>query len=203
MMMKVQTQLSLIALCCVSFLITFIDSVETELNLGNLPDLTKEKGKTFEIAGTVRIVSDRVIEVDNFNYAGGAPDPFFWIHPDPEPTVEDGVILQDTTPSNSCGTTTLDPVLADGQTTYRLEIPEGYTIYDFEGGSISVYCRAMFVNLGSVEIPEDIAELAVLPVMDDDDMECMGTGTDRFGLYDRIVKPIRYIFGMARNFIFS
>lgn len=163
-----------------------------EYYLGTLSNL-----KDFELAGDVYVMSDRVLEVRNFHYKGGAPDPFFWADSTPETPTQKGFILQDTSPTLSCGSVIIPATEStpfSNTTTYRLEFPDETSIYDVLGGTISLWCRAMFVNLGSIDLPEDLPEDLDLEETDDDDLQCSGQATDRFSLYDRVVVPITFMF---------
>merc|ERR1712232_1253471 len=162
-----------------------------EYYLGNLTD-----NKNFSLAGEVWVVSDRVVEIRHFNYEGKAPDPFRWADPTPEgPTNANGFILQDTFPTATCGTKIIPNMTAYAfakDPTYRVEFPEGTSIHDVFNGTISLWCRAMYVNLGSVKVPDSMDNL---PDTDEKDLLCDGVETDRFNLYDRLVKPVSYLLG--------
>lgn len=124
-------------------------------------------GLTHDVAGEVFVLSDRVLEVRNFAYDGTAPDAFFWADANAIPS-DEGFILSDAAPANSCGSTKLGA--SDGTVTYRLEFPEGSSIQDITGGSISVWCRDFGVNFGHLVIP-DVVE-GVLATADGPTLEC-------------------------------
>lgn len=150
--------------------------------------------KDFDLTGDVYLMSDRVLEVRGFHYKGGAPDPFFWADEQPLEPSQQGFILQDSSPTTSCGSVIIPATSTVGETvTYRLEFPDGQGIHNVLGGTISLWCRAMYVNLGSIDVPETLPD----DVLDtqDADLVCSGEATDRFSLYDRMVKPIGYLLG--------
>ena len=123
--------------------------------------------RAHDVAGDVYALSDRVLEIRNFVYDGTAPDAFFWIDGNAVPS-EEGIILSDAAPSNSCGSTKLGK--ADGSTAYRVEFPESTTIHNFTGGSLSIWCRAFGANFGELVIPDNLQEV---PTTDDGpDLEC-------------------------------
>ena len=124
-------------------------------------------GRAHDVAGDVYVLSDRVLEIKNFVYDGTAPDAFFWIGGKPVPS-EEGVILSDAAPSNSCGSTKLG--YADGSTSYRVEFPEGTTIHNFTGGSLSIWCRAFGANFGELIIPDNLQNIP--RAADGPDLEC-------------------------------
>jgi Electron transfer DM13 len=125
-------------------------AVADELVLGNFID------RFHEVSGEVVALSTRVLEVRGFTYDGTAPDAFFWADSSSVPTGA-GFILQDAAPLGSCGATQLGS--ADGTQTYRIEFPEGTSLADIAGGSISVWCRAFGANFGEVMVPANLATL--------------------------------------------
>ena len=103
--------------------------------------------RAHRLAGQVVILSERVLEVRGFVYDGQAPAAYFWIDTRSTPS-SDGVILLDGAPTNSCGKDELRA--ADGSKTYRVEFPEGTSVRDYLGGSISVWCEVASANFGEV-----------------------------------------------------
>jgi Electron transfer DM13 len=99
------------------------------------------------VAGEVVVLSERVLEIRGFVYDGAAPDVFFWADASAAPT-SNGFVLSDASPSNNCGKSPLPR--ADGSKTFRVEFPEGKSIRDILGGSISVRCRRFAANFGEV-----------------------------------------------------
>ena len=114
--------------------------------------------RAHDLAGEVVALSDRVMEVRNFNYDGLGPAAYFWADASAVPS-SGGFRLLDASPSNSCGTERLPEARQD---TFRFEFPDGMTIHDIDGGSISVWCEAFSANFGEVVVNTDLA-LASLP----------------------------------------
>ena len=112
-----------------------------EVSLGALPT------RGHRVSGQIFALSERVLEIRGFVYDGAAPDVFFWADTNAIPTAG-GFILSDSTPSNSCANRPLPP--ADGLVTYRVEFPEGKSLRDILGGSISIWCRTFRANFGEV-----------------------------------------------------
>jgi hypothetical protein len=113
--------------------------------------------RNHDVTGEIVAISDRVLEVRNFVFDGDAPNAFFWADTNSSPT-SNGYILQDGAPSNSCGASKLPG--ADGSSTFIVEFPEGTSIKDVLGGSISVWCEQFAANFGEVIIPASLEGLA-------------------------------------------
>ena len=89
---------------------------------------------------------------------GAAPAVFFWADTTRVPS-DDGYALLDGIPSNFCGARPLSSS-ANGRSTYRVEFPYGKSIYDIQGGSISVWCRTFAANFGEVVVPKNLKNLS-------------------------------------------
>ena len=120
------------------------------------------------VAGDVVLLSERVMEVRNFVYDGEAPAVYFWADTNAVPSSA-GYRLYDGSPNNGCGVNPL-PVEADGSATYRVEFPDGMTIYDLQGGSISLWCEQFSVSFGEVVIPTGLT--GVPTAANGPDLEC-------------------------------
>lgn len=107
------------------------------------------------VDGEVVVISESVIEIRGFTYDGTAPAVYFWGDTSPNAS-RGGYILNDAAPLNSCGSAPLPRQNVDGSTTYVIEFPEGMTIRDIAGGSISVWCEAFAANFGQVQVPETL-----------------------------------------------
>lgn len=84
------------------------------------------------------------------SFAGTAPAVFFWADTNSRASAG-GYPLLDAAPTNGCG---LQPIQgADGSADYRVEFPEGTSIADIAGGSISIWCEAFTANFGQVTVP--------------------------------------------------
>lgn len=99
------------------------------------------------MAGQVVVLSERVLEVRGFVFDGQAPAVYFWVDTRSTPSTN-GVILLDGAPTNGCGKNELRA--ADGSKTYQVEFPQGTSIRDYLGGSISVWCEEFAANFGEV-----------------------------------------------------
>jgi hypothetical protein len=117
----------------------------TELSLGSITT------RMHNVAGDVVLLSDRLLEVRSFVYDGEAPAVYFWADTNAVPS-SGGFRLNDGSPFNGCGVTSL-PEEADGSVTYRVEFPDGKSIFDIQGGSISLWCEAFSVSFGEVIVP--------------------------------------------------
>ena len=124
--------------------------VQAEVYLG---DLGGGKSKDMGVSGFVYAISERVLEVRSFTYNGEAPDALFWADVSAEPSDNGTVLLA---ASHNCSNVKLDAFT--GNETVRVEFPEGSSIMDVRNGSISVWCRAMKVNVGNIVVPPSIAK---------------------------------------------
>ena len=139
-----------------------IDTVTAQVSLGSITT------RMHNVAGEVFVLSERVLEVRGFVYDGEAPAVYFWADTNAVPS-SSGYRLFDGSPFNGCGVTPL-PEEADGSVTYRVEFPDGGSIMDILGGSISLWCEQFAVSFGEVIIPSTltgIPETASGP-----DLEC-------------------------------
>jgi Electron transfer DM13 len=103
--------------------------------------------RAHRVTGQVVVVSERVLEIRGFVFDGQAPAVFFWADVNPTPSIG-GFVLYDAAPSNGCGNKALEA--ADGSRTYQVEFPEGKSVRDILGGSISVWCEEFAANFGEV-----------------------------------------------------
>jgi Electron transfer DM13 len=78
--------------------------------------------------------------------------------------------LLEAKPSGSCEGTPLDSS-ANGKINYRVEFPEGKSIYDIVNGSISVWCRAFDANFGEVIVKESLL-VGLTDTLDGPALEC-------------------------------
>lgn len=147
-----------------------------ELSLGSF------RTRQYGIAGEVVAINNRVLEIRGFVYdetsSNGAPvaqaAAYFWADTSSTPSIN-GTRLQDAAPSNSCSSAEITTTGFTGtQMTYRVEFPQGTTLLDFLGGSISVWCEEYATNFGEVVIPDS---LPGLDISDGTDLVC----TDRQG----------------------
>jgi Electron transfer DM13 len=102
-------------------------------------------------------LSERVLEVRGFVYDGQAPAVYFWADTNAVPSTS-GFRMNDGSPNNGCGVTPL-PQQADGSVTYRVEFPDGTTILDLLGGSISLWCESFSVSFGEVIVPTSLSNI--------------------------------------------
>ena len=111
-----------------------------------------------DVAGDVYLLSDRALEIRNFVYDGTGPNAVFYMDPNPSPNRATGMVVADGSPSDNCHTTASNGERLPRATgvTQRVEIPDGKTIEDFLGGSLSVWCVQFGVNFGEVVIPSSI-----------------------------------------------
>ena len=123
----------------------------TGISLGNLTT------RMHSVAGEVFVLSERVLEVRGFVYDGTAPTVYFWVDTNPVPSTN-GLRLNDGSPNNGCGLTPL-PKEANGTITYRVEFPDDTYIYEFLGGSISLWCETAQTNFGEVIIPNPLGSI--------------------------------------------
>lgn len=123
----------------------------TEVSLGALTT------RMHNVAGEVVLLSERVLEVRGFVYDGEAPAVYFWADTNAVPSTS-GFRMNDGSPNNGCGVTPL-PLEADGSVTYRVEFPDGTTIYDLLGGSISLWCESFSVSFGEVTVPTSLSNI--------------------------------------------
>ena len=120
------------------------------------------------VAGDVVLLNERVLEVRGFVYDGEAPAVYFWADTNAVPS-NAGYRLNDGAPNNGCGIAPL-PVEADGSVTYRVEFPDGKTINDLLGGSISLWCEQFSVSFGEVIIPTTLSNVPL--TSSGPDLEC-------------------------------
>jgi hypothetical protein len=91
---------------------------------------------------------------------GAAPDAYFWADTNSTPSA-DGFILLDAATGDAeglCGDEALTSQ-ADGSLTYRIEFPEGKSVSDVLGGSISIWCRTFAANFGEIVIPTNLTDI--------------------------------------------
>jgi hypothetical protein len=118
-------------------------------------------------SGDVYVLSDRALEIRDFVYDGLGPAAYFWMDRSPTPS-PNGQVAADGLPSNGCAMTTdyAAPLPSAEGTVQRVELPEGLTIYDFLGGSLSVWCELFQDNFGEVVIPLSVSVPGVKDVLD-------------------------------------
>ena len=127
-------------------------AVEAEpVSIGNL--ITRNH----DVEGEVVFISESVLEIRNFRFDGSAPAAFFWADTRSNPSSA-GFKLLDAAPTNKCGAEKLPG--ADGSQTFTIEFPEGTTVRDVLGGSISVWCEQFSANFGEIIIPSTLEGLA-------------------------------------------
>ena len=163
---------------CLCFLFGLVATAQAqvEISLGSF------ETRQHKLQGEVVLLSDSVFEVRNMEYDGLGPDAYFWADTSSTPSAVTGFRLLDGSPSNGCGQTTLPP--GSGRT-FRVEFPDGTTIYDIVGGSISVWCEAFSANFGEVVVDQTLLEASsTLPSLDAGEgpaLECAATGQDPEG----------------------
>lgn len=85
--------------------------------------------RSHEVSGTVKVISDRILEIDNFVYDGLGPAAYLWIDSLPNPSNPTGKIIYDV--GGSCGEEVLGAYNGE---TLRVELPEGTRLQDYAGG---------------------------------------------------------------------
>lgn len=165
-----------------------MSSAHGAISLGSFPEDSMQ-----DVAGEVVVISNKVIEIRNFVYSGEAPDAFFWADDAANATRNGFILLQS---SNDCSDDILE--YADGNSTITLEFPGETGITGVLGGSISVWCRTMFVNLGQVVIPDTLEE-SLLASEDDVSLQC-ATVEERSWL-ERIVDTATTLWNVAVWFV--
>lgn len=136
-------------------------SSAVEISLGSF------RTRQHRVAGEVVAINSRVLEIRGFVYDGAAPAAYFWADTSSRPSTN-GSRLQDAAPSNSCGSTEITTGFT-GTQTYRVEFPQGTSLLDILGGSISVWCEEFVANFGEVVVPDS---LPGLDVSDGTDLVC-------------------------------
>lgn len=132
-----------------------------------------------QVTGDVYLLSERIMEIRGFTYDGAAPAAYFWADTNPSPTVN-GIVLSDGSPSSGCALAVGDPELpALSAVTQRVEFPDGVTIRDFLGGSVSVWCEAFAANFGSIQLPAWLDESEI--PQDGPALECNTGATEAGG----------------------
>jgi len=115
--------------------------------------------KAHQVSGDVYLLSEKVLEIRDYTYDGQGPAAFFWADTAAQPT-NGGRVISDGSPGMGCAMTIDDQQLprADG-ITQRVEFPEGVTINDYLGGSLSVWCEAFAANFGHLTLPSSLDEI--------------------------------------------
>jgi hypothetical protein len=127
-----------------------IAAAQEELFLGALST------RAHAVSGDVYLLSSKVIEIRGFTYDGTAPAVYFWADTNSSPSSH-GQVLSDGFPSSGCAVTVGDPEVPPSPgVTQRVEFPGDLTIFDFAGGSLSVWCEAFAENFGSLELPTSL-----------------------------------------------
>eukprot|EP00934_Nitzschia_sp_Nitz4_P009271 Nitzschia sp. Nitz4//scaffold34_size148208//9904//13263//NITZ4_002957-RA/size148208-augustus-gene-0.67-mRNA-1//-1//CDS//3329548726//9261//frame0 len=125
-------------------------SAPSEVFLGSLSTIAHR------VAGDVYMLSERILEIRGFTYDGAGPAAYFWADTNSNPTTR-GTILSDGSPSSGCAMDVNDePLPGATSVVQRVEFPEGVTIFDFLGGSLSVWCEAFAANFGSITFPSEL-----------------------------------------------
>ena len=145
----------------IALLVASLVSVQGEISIGSFPEDSKQ-----DIAGDIVVISDKILEIRNFVYSGAAPDAFFWADSSANATRNGFILLQ---ASKNCSDDILE--FANGTNTITLEFPAGTSMNDILGGSLSVWCRTMFMNLGQVVVP-DTLETSSLATEEDAPLSC-------------------------------
>jgi Electron transfer DM13 len=143
---------SLTILCLVVFLssVAVEDVAEEPLFLGSL------SSQGHLVSGDVWLLSEKILEIRNFTYDGTAPATYFWLDTSPTPS-ETGMIVQDGFPSLGCALSTSDPTLPEALgVSQRVEFPGDLSIFNFLGGSLSVWCVEFSANFGSIVFNETL-----------------------------------------------
>ena len=140
--------------------------------------------RSHQVAGDLYVISERVLQIRNYVYDGDGPAAYFWIDASATPS-SGGRVAADASPGFGCAMDIGDTRLpfANG-ITQNIELPEGTTITDYVGGSLSVWCERFAVNFGEALIPSSISVPAVDDALDcfegedDDGEEEDGDGED-------------------------
>jgi len=153
-----------------SLVFCLLSSVATVSVVGAEPiELGNLVTRAHAVSGTVVVLSDRLVEFRNLNFDGRAPAAFFYASSS-NPPRSGGLLLVST--AHGCN---LDNDLprADGTVTWTAEFPEGTSLRDFSGGSLSIWCEAVAENFGEVPVPSDLATL--IDAADGPALECFGS----------------------------
>jgi len=137
-----------------------------EISLGSFTE------RAHDVNGQVFALSERVLEIRNFEYDGQGPAVYFWIDTSPSPTAG-GMGLASPWNEPPCAMQLTQA--ADGTETVIVELPDGSSIADYAGGSFSVWCEAFSANFGEVVIP---SSLEGLPDASAVDLTCSAGGMD-------------------------
>mmetsp|Transcript_9066 Transcript_9066/g.15013 ORF Transcript_9066/g.15013 Transcript_9066/m.15013 type:complete len:184 (+) Transcript_9066:249-800(+) len=110
--------------------------------------------RAHRVAGDVFLLTERIMEIRGYSYDGTAPVVYFWADTNPRPS-RGGTILSDGSPTLGCATRDGDPDLprAENLPAQRVEFPDGLSIRDFWGGSLSVWCERFSANFGDMIFP--------------------------------------------------
>lgn len=131
--------------------------------------------RAHRVAGDVFLLTERIMEIRGYSYDGTAPVVYFWADTNPRPT-RGGTILSDGSPSLNCATRDGDPDLprAENLPAQRVEFPDGLSIRDFWGGSLSVWCERFAANFGDMIFPnEEDVDLSLLSaITPEPQLEC-------------------------------
>ena len=137
-----------------------------EISLGSFTE------RAHNVNGELFALSERVLEIRNFEYDGLGPAVYFWIDTSPTPTAG-GMGLASPWNEPACAMQLTQA--ADGMETVIVELPEGSSVADFAGGSFSIWCEAFSANFGEVVIP---SSLEGLPGASAVDLACSAGGAD-------------------------
>ena len=135
--------------CCLLLSLATTAVVDAQVDCGSLAT------RAHAVSGDVVALSDRVVEFRDFNFDGNAPAAYYYASTFNPPRAG-GLILLSTV--HDC-TEDRDLPGAYGTVTWRAEFPEGTSLRDFAGGSISVWCEEFTQNFGEVGVPSDLTGL--------------------------------------------
>ena len=167
-----------------------LNAVLAEISLGYFPDDSMQ-----DVAGEVVVISDKIVEIRNFIYSGNAPDAFFWADDEANATRNGFILLH---ASKNCSNDVLE--YANGTETITLEFPEETSMTDVLGGSISVWCRMMSVNLGQVAIP---ASLNLSSIASEENVPLQCSDVEEGTLLERLADAASRLWNVAVYFITS
>jgi Electron transfer DM13 len=137
----------------ISTFFTLAKAQDSGISLGSLRLIEHQ------VAGDVYLLSKKVLEIRGFTFDGAAPATFFWLDKSPTPSAAGGVVAPDGSPTSGCAKSSAGTPLPLAQgVNQRVEFPEGLTIDDFLGGSLSVWCVEFSANLGDLVFPDTLPD---------------------------------------------
>ncbi|KAK2144851.1 hypothetical protein LSH36_725g01085 [Paralvinella palmiformis] len=96
------------------------------------------------VSGTLYVIDESNLYLEEFNYDGKGPDAYFWISKDTSLPDDNGVILPYSDDKDAILTVQTDM-------TYILELPRGFFVDDLK--YLSVWCKKFSVDFGHILFP--------------------------------------------------